>query len=223
MTAIMKVMELEYNYKYIFLTLTAQNCTGADLDQRITDMMLSFNRLTKYKEVQAMSDGFYRGFEITHNLEKDTYHPHFHVLLAVKPSYFKSRYYISQDKWTSLWRKAMQIDYDPIVDVRRVKGDNAKAVSEVAKYAVKPSDILNFNDWDLTVATVALLDKAMDNRRFISFGGIFKEIHKRLHLDDTEDGDLLHVETEKETAAVDMDTITFAWVTGYNQYLRSEE
>lgn len=222
MSAIMKVIETEYNYKFIFITLTAENCKGEDLNQRITDMMLSFNRLTMYKDVQAMNDGYYRGFEVTHNLKNDTYHPHFHILMAVKPSYFKSRYYVSQEKWTSLWRKAMQVEYNPIVDIRKVKGNTAKAVSEIAKYAIKPSDILNFDDWDLTVQTVALLDRALDKRRFVAYGGIFKEIHRRLHLDDEEDGDLLHVEVETETSKEELDTLTFAWVTGYNQYVRSD-
>ena len=35
----------------------------------------------------------------------DTYHPHFHVILAVKPSYF-TRDYIKHDEWLDMWRTA---------------------------------------------------------------------------------------------------------------------
>ena len=41
-----------------------------------------------------------------------------HVVLVVKPSYFTSRYYLSQARWTELWKRATGIDYTPIVDVR---------------------------------------------------------------------------------------------------------
>lgn len=94
----------------------------------------------KYREVKAAVHGWYRGIEITHNLDRnspefDTFHPHVHVVLVVKPSYFTSKYYLSQARWTELWKRATGIDYTPIVDVRKIKGDTAKAVAEATKYA----------------------------------------------------------------------------------------
>jgi len=44
------------------------------------------------------------------------------VLLPVKKSYFTGKLYISQKDWTSLWKKAMKLDYTPIVHIQRVKG-----------------------------------------------------------------------------------------------------
>jgi hypothetical protein len=196
------------------------NVCGSDLKGALDRLTIGFNRLMKYKAVAAAVKGFYRGIEVTHNLDTDMFHPHIHTILAVSPSYFTSRYYLSHDKWLDLWRRAMQDESITQVDVRRLKGDVEHACAEVAKYAVKPGEVLSFDDWDLTVNTVRTLDKALDHRRLIGFGGCFLEAHKRLHLDDTEDGDLTHVETTPQVSEESEQVIAYAWHTGYNQYIR---
>lgn len=203
-------------YQFIFLTLTMRNCTADALSDELTHILLSFNRLMKYKDVQKAVNGYYRGCEVTHNIRTDEYHPHLHVVLAVRPSYF-SHSYISHDKWVALWQRALQVQYTPVVDIRKCRG-GAKAIAEACKYAVKPSDILNFDDWDMTVDTLRVLDKALENRRFVGLGGILKEIHKKLHLDDMEEGDLVHVEGEAQSDAT-VDEIIYFW-NGYSQYER---
>lgn len=203
-------------YQFIFLTLTMRNCTADALSDELTHILLSFNRLMKYKDVQKAVKGYYRGCEVTHNIRTDEYHPHLHVILAVRPSYF-SRSYISHDKWVSLWQRALQVEYTPVVDIRKCRG-GSRVTAEACKYAVKPSDILNFDDWDMTVDTLRVLDKALENRRFVGLGGILKEIHKKLHLDDMEEGDLVHVEGEAQSDAT-VDEIIYFW-NGYSQYER---
>lgn len=207
----------DQGYQFIFLTLTIRNCGAEELSDQLTHLLLSFNRLMKYKDVQKAVKGFYRGCEVTHNLTEDTYHPHLHVILAVRSTYFKGAIYLSQERWTELWQRALHVDYTPIVDVRRCRG-GSKAIAEACKYAVKPSDIINFDDWDMTVETLRVLDKALENRRFVGLGGILKEIHKQLHLDDMEEGDLVHVEGESEAEAT-VDEIIYFW-NGYSQYER---
>lgn len=182
-------------YEFLFLTLTMKNCTGLELSEALDKLLLSFNRFSKYKAVKQAVKGWYRGCEVTHNIVSDTYHPHLHVILAVNKSYFKSRYYLSQEKFTELWKKALQVDYTPILDVRRCKG-GVKAIAEACKYAVKASDIISVDDWDLTVETVRTLDAALNNRRFVGLGGVLKDIHKQLQLDDMDEGDLLHIESD---------------------------
>lgn len=213
--------ELGDNYAYVFLTVTVKNCSGDNLSDTITQVGEGFHRLMKYKEVKKVCRGFYKGMEVTHNIEDDTFHPHIHAILAVNKSYFTSRDYIKQARWVELWQRAAQLDYTPIVDVRKLKGTAEKAVAEVAKYAVKPSEVICFDDWNLTVDTVETLDKALDHRRLTGYGGCFKDAHKRLHLDDNEDGDLTHTETE---SAPDTDEekeiIAYTWHTGYSQYIR---
>ena len=212
-----QVLELAkaQGYQFIFLTLTLKNCKSEELSDELTHILLSFNRLMKYKDVQKAVKGYYRGCEVTHNLTSDTYHHHLHVVLAVRQSYFKGSCYISHYKWVELWKRALQVDYTPVVDIRRCKG-GSKSIAEACKYAVKPSDILNMDDWDMTVDTLRTLDKALDKRRFVGLGGILKDLHKQLHLDDPEDGDLVHIEgdgTEQPTE----EEIVFFW-NGYSQY-----
>lgn len=42
------------------------------------------------------------------------------------------------------------------------------------------------------------LEEGLHRKRLISYGGLLKEIHKELNLDDVEDGDLIHVDNEDE-------------------------
>lgn len=204
-------------YQFIFLTLTMKNCSGSELSNELTHLLLSFNRLMKYKDVRSAVKGFYRGCEVTHNVNTDEYHPHIHAILAVRSGYFGGTMYLSQARWTELWQRALQVEYTPIIDVRKCKG-GSKAIAEACKYAVKPSDILNFDDWEMTVDTLRTLDSALEKRRFVGLGGCIKEIHKRLHLDDIEDGDLVHVESVGTEQATE-EEIIFFW-NGYSQYER---
>lgn len=206
-------------YQFLFLTLTVRNCNANELSDELTHVLRAFNRLTKYKDVQKAVKGYYRGCEVTHNLETDEYHPHLHVILAVNKSYFSGSSYISHDKWITMWKRALQVDYTPIVDIRKCRG-GARVTAEACKYAVKPSDIIQFDDWDMTVETLRTLDKALENRRFVGLGGILKDIHKSLHLDDIEDGDLLHVESDADGTEPTEEEIVYFW-NGYSQYERS--
>lgn len=85
--------------------------------------------------------------EVTHNTQYgtknfDTYHPHFHVLIAVNKSYFTSRDYLSQARWTAAWQQALQVDYTPIVDVRRIKGDLLEPLPKLRNTPAKRAIIL---------------------------------------------------------------------------------
>ena len=223
MQRIMAAVEADKPRAYLVLTLTIRNCEPDQLNDRLDQMSKAFNKLIQYKRFQNAVLGWYRGTEITHNLTENTYHPHFHVVLAVNSSYFHdSKRYIPQKEWVQLWKKAMRLDYDPNVDIRRVKGNDpasvSAAIAEIAKYTVKGSDYLIPDDWDLTVETVALLDRVLNKRRFIGFGGIFKDWHKKLNLDDPDDGDLVH--TDDEPPPSDLDPIVvYQWSTGYKQYV----
>ena len=212
--------ELGTSFRYVFLTLTVPNVTGDKLMSSLDRLVIGFNRLMKYKEVSAAVKGFYRGLEITHNLERDDFHPHIHAIIAVNPSYFTSRTYIRRDRWLALWQRAMQDDSITQVDVRSISGSAEHACAEVAKYAVKPSEIICFDDWDLTVETVRILDAALKNRRLIGFGGCFMDVHRKLHLDDAEDGDLTHLETTPQASEEEEKLVAYTWHTGYSQYVK---
>lgn len=205
-------------YKFIFLTLTIKNCCADELDKELTHIIRSFNKLTKYKKFTSAVHGYYRGTEITYNKDTNEYHPHLHCILAVKPSYFTGRLYLSQNAWTEFWKKALGVDYTPIVNVKKCYG-GTKSVAEACKYCVKPSEMLQLDDWDLTVDVVQTLDAAVASRRFIGLGGIFKEIHKQLQLDDMDDGDLVHMD-EKEAEERSPEEIFFFWNGFRKNYFR---
>src|SRR5690625_7710341 len=94
-----------------------------------------------------------------------------HVLLCVKPSYFNSsENYISQKQWTAFWKRAMKLDYDPIVDVRAIKPKNKSksdiksAIDETAKYPVKHTDFMT-DDEERNLQVVSDLEERSEERR----------------------------------------------------------
>ena len=219
-----------HQLEYLMVTLTLRNCSGEELGRTLDKLLDGYKKLVKRKRYQQAWVGWYRGVEVTHNFNAGTYHPHIHALVAVQRSYFKGGAYIKQDVLTEDWAACCGLDYTPIVDIRRVKRhggaavasrfDLMKAVNEVAKYTTKSGDIINFDDCDLTVETVRLLDRAFDKRRFIAFGGLFKQLHKQLNLSDEEDGDLVHVGDGDEDGTNVPDELLFWWHTGYSRYVR---
>lgn len=216
---------MQGEYAYVFLTLTVRNCAGNQLASELDKLMAAWQRLTQRKAFRVAVKGWYRGLEVTHNVNPlsasyDTFHPHFHCLLAVNKSYFTSRDYIKKADWTQLWQRALRVDYEPVVDVRRVKGTTSAAVAEAAKYTVKDADYIRPDDWDLTVNTVKILDFALDGRRLVAYGGEMKEWHKKLNLDDEVDGDLINVGDDESKAALTDREVCYFWHTGYGQYIR---
>ena len=197
-------------YKFIFLTLTVKNVKSDVLEQTIKDMAKGFSNLTKLKDFKSAIKGFFRALEITYNEDTDEYHPHYHCILAVKKSYFKSRFYLQQEDFTQMWQQVMKLDYTPIVHVEAFKAatkkELAKATAEAAKYTVKDSDYLIRDrrgniDISKTDKVVHTLAESLFKKRLIGWGGILKDIHKKLNLDDAETGDLVLTGVEDESGA----------------------
>lgn len=228
--------------KWVFLTLTVRNVEAHELKNTMDQMTQAFNRFTKYARFKKSVKGYFRAMEVTRNWDKEsewygTYHPHFHVLLAVPNDYF-GRNYIKQSEWTDLWQRAMKLDYVPIVHVQRVKPkkdttnfveleDEVKksiaeqnAIFEVSKYPVKDTDVIRGNQvTPENIQTVKDLDKALAYKRLISYGGLLKEIHKELNLDDAEDGDLIHIDDETDEIANGAVEVMAYWHVGLNNYV----
>ena len=229
---VMDHVEENYNYRYIFLTLTVRNCYGKDLRNILDLMTKSFNGMTRRKTFKQAIKGYFRSLEITYNKKEDTYHPHFHMILAVNKSYFTDdKIYISQEKWTNLWKSSLKVDYTPIVDVRRIRtNDNkdfGKAVAETAKYTVKAEDFLIRDEKgkiqeNLTDEVVETLDRALHRKRLTAFGFVFKEIHKKLNLDDAEDGDLTNTDNEELREDLTNIILRYQWNIGIKNYVLVE-
>jgi len=160
------------NWSGVFLTLTVRNCQLSELRETIAHMNASLNRL---RRVSAWPTTYWlRRTEVTvKRSTSDSFcptsvgtaqplppagggrilsvHPHIHLLLLVRPSYW-GRDYIKQLRWQQEWQMAARLDYAPVVDVRRAKtratDDHlhgvapVSAVLEAAKYATKATDLL---------------------------------------------------------------------------------
>ena len=171
---LMQYIKEEENKEFIFLTLTAPNVKADELNDEIKHYNQSFKRLMERKEVKAAVKGYVRKLEVTYNKDRDDYHPHFHVVLAVNKSYFTDKnYYISRDRWLELWQQSTKNPSITQVDIRRVKHtDNKKEVSEIAKYSAKDSDYLqNEKVFDAFYNTLS-------GKRLIVYSGLFKDASK---------------------------------------------
>lgn len=255
---IMNVLEEEYNYRYIFLTLTVKNCFGSDLKNQIDLLMNAFNKMNQRKPFKNAVKGYFRALEVTYNKEKiitkdmfedknyksyfkklglkvgddnpnyDTYHPHFHLILAVNNSYFDDdKIYLSHKKWVELWKSCLRINYSPSVFVRKVDNDLKSGIAEVAKYTVKSEDIIIKDDKNRinekqTDEVVRTLDFALASKRLISFGFVFKEIHKKLNLNDVENGDLIVTDNEEIRNDLTYILLRYNWNLGIRNYKLEE-
>jgi len=169
----MKHIELEHDKTFIFLTLTAPNVSAENLVDEINRYNYAFKKLMLKKEIKPVNKGYIRKLEITYNDKNNIYHPHFHVVIAVNHSYFKSRDYIKQEKWLYLWQEVMDDYTINQVDVRKMKKNEAKKeVSEIAKYAAKDSDMMiNQNVFDNFY-------NALKGRQILTYNGLFKDANK---------------------------------------------
>lgn len=174
-------IEAMYNYlkdttklNYLFITLTAPNIKGNELNKELLSYSKSFERMLKTKKLLKINKGYIAKLEITYNFEEDTYHPHYHILMAVPNRYFKnSDLYIKQDEWLEIWQKAKRDKSITQVDVRKVQNKNIDGISsevlELAKYMAKSADY--FNSLDVFETYFNETHK----KRFMRYGGLFKE------------------------------------------------
>lgn len=152
------------------------------------------------------------------NPSYDTYHPHLHVILMVDRSYFKGEDYMQTTEWVKLWRKSLRLDYDPICDIRKVKGGK-KAIKEVSKYTVKDVEYIS-DDKEMTDRTVSIFSSALRNRRLYAFGGILKEIAKQVEKEIKEK----KLETEENLREdILWILILYQWNMGLANYIATEE
>ena len=193
--------------RWIFLTLTVKNCPVVALRANLTAMNGAWKRLCLRPEFKSVL-GFVRTTEVTRG-EDGSAHPHFHVLMMVRPSYFGGNYYVTQVRWVGLWQECARLDYAPVVDVRAVKGDLSKAVQETLKYAVKPADMEADGEWLLE------LTRQLHKLRFIATGGALKDVFKPeakiTNVDMVNAGTSPEVEPEEPEETEEPERLAFGW------------
>ena len=174
----------------VFLTLTVKNPRLEELGDTLDQMNRAWNRMVQRSFFPT--DLWFRRTEVTvtgrPGLEGFSAHPHFHVLLLVRPSYF-SRDYIKQTTWQKEWMDSARLNYAPVVDVRSAKtktgrgsspSDDAKsAVVEAAKYAAKATALMELGPaitelhWQLKNRRLYAMSKKL--REYIKAGDITAE------------------------------------------------
>jgi plasmid rolling circle replication initiator protein Rep len=203
--------------RFLFLTLTVKTCELSELRSCLAHMNKSWERLTKRKQFPAL--GYLKSTEVTRSTN-GTAHPHFHAILMVPQNYF-SRNYLSQEKWTELWREALRVDYTPVVNVKAVKpakgssedqlGEQlAKALCETLKYSVKPDDLVSDREWLLELTT------QLHKTRAVAVGGVFKNF-----LTDEEPEDLIHIDENSDEPTSD-NSLWFGWREMLQRYLKCQ-
>lgn len=253
--AIVNYLEQQQPRAWLFGTFTLRRCGADQLDEQISRVLYGWKKLLLNTDVKRAVKGSYRGLEVTHDIDpyitpesyklrKDwcnkqglsvgdsnptynTYHVHIHAVFCVNVSYFKNKTYLKRADWAAAWQQALGIDYEPSVDIRRVKpdcGSYAGAVGEVSKYSTKAKDYIVPDDWDLTVDTVRLLDCALAGRRLVGYSGVMLAAKRALKLQDEATADLTHIDGEYADRDGSYQLVTYFWTAGYRQeggtYLR---
>jgi len=182
-----KVIEAYPTYRWLMLTLTVKNIPVTELRSTIVEMNKSFQRFSELKAFPG--EGWIKRCEVTQEKNRSDYaHPHFHILIVVKSTFF-GRGYLNYEDWQAMWKKSARLDYDPQVDIRAIKTpklDSADpttysnlvtAVYEVIKYQVKVSDLTHDSDWFLEMSD------QLYRTRAISVSGILRKYFRELEED----------------------------------------
>jgi len=175
------IADLQYpRHRWIFATFTVKNCPNEALRDTLKEMNAAFVRLTKRKQWPGI--GWVKSVEVTCSANGES-HPHLHVLILVPPSYFSGQAYMKQESWRDLWQSCLRVAYQPIVDVRAVKGEVRNAVAETLKYAVKPSEAIENAHW------LIVITRQLFKTRAVSVGGVLKSMMSDVEPEPSETND----------------------------------
>jgi hypothetical protein len=249
----MDVIGLEHkNLVPLFLTLTVRNCDAGALAGTLDRMFRGWHFFVNHRTIRNLIDGWFRALEITYdgaefitvkryersrayydrhglrpgdrNPNYKTFHPHFHAVVLVDKSYFESGSYMETPEWARLWRVSLDLDYDPVCDIRRVKNPEGsrKGIVELSKYTVKDTEFVS-DDKDKTDYLVGVYNRTLKGRRLYAFGGIMKKAAAGMGVKDPAEGDLVHI--GDGTVRGDVATVIkkYHWVFGIADYIKFKE
>lgn len=225
-TGIPEIVKNNPKVRFIFLTLTLKNCQVTELKSTLLEMSHAFAKLVKRRSLKKLILGYARSMEITKS-QGGSVHPHFHCLLAVKPSYFAGSNYVTQEQWSEFWRESLGVDYTPIVDVRVVKAKKREgviqedwigAVCETAKYTVKVSDLLNNGDSNFLMEVT----RQLHGTKQMNLAGVFREHIKEAEASPEE---ILQAKEEEieEMVPENHPIVYFNWFDSIKQYAKYKD
>jgi len=218
-----EAIEATRSVSYLFLTLTIDNPQTSDLKATVKLMNQAFQRMAQTKAYKDTAIGHFKALEIVGDETKEgEVHPHFHIILIVSSSYFKSPKYIHTEQWVKMWQKALRVDYSPIVHIQKIKAKRTKAgkkltalqsaVFEVAKYSVKHTILTDKSDKEFT--QIMLQTKGM---RFFATGGLLKQMINLQKCDD----ELINFKEQIEADWKEIEELLYQWRNG-DYYLQND-
>jgi plasmid rolling circle replication initiator protein Rep len=209
--------------RFLHVVLTVPNCSVGTLKETVTHMNRSWNRMIARKGWPAL--GFLRSVEVTRNKKTNTAHPHFHVLVMVRKSYFGKNYW-SKEEWRNQWAKALKVDSESIIHpfVRAIpagsKDEVMNAVKEVAKYAVKADDVIDCfktvkgTKWFLT------LDRQLLAIKSVTTGGAIKMFMNKDGEEDISEEEMIQKKDEEKSK---IEAVwRYDWMQDHVAYYRSK-
>ena len=168
---ILETLRENYDYKFLFLTLTVPNVPGHELIKELQKQYETLKRFIQRKQFKNISKGYVRKTEITYNPNRNDFHPHIHMLIAVDENYFTRENYVKQETWLEIWKKCKRDDSITQVHIKKA---NEESFRELAKYEAKDLEYLNYGEEVFDV-----FFKALKGRKTLTFNGCFQE-HKKL-------------------------------------------
>lgn len=168
---ILETLRENYDYKFLFLTLTVPNVPGHELIKELQKQYESLKRFIQRKQFKNISKGYVRKTEITYNPNRNDFHPHIHMLIAVDENYFTRENYVKQETWLEIWKRCKRDDSITQVHIKKA---NEESFRELAKYEAKDLEYLNYGEEVFDV-----FFKALKGRKTLTFNGCFQE-HKKL-------------------------------------------
>lgn len=209
------IQEQYPDYRWLFLTLTVQNCHISDLRSTLNHMGRAWHKLIRRKDFAHVA-GFIRTTEVTRDSKRPYTHahPHYHCILLVKPSYFKGKNYIKHMDWVRIWAACLNVTYLPNVDIRAVRDNMGRSntlrsvIPETFKYAVKPSDMLH-DKTPQAANWFIIYTEQVHKLRFVATGGLLKDTLKD---GDVSDQDMIATgEDAQDTDADDKRLLHFTY------------
>jgi plasmid rolling circle replication initiator protein Rep len=136
----------------VMVTLTLKNCTSMELAATVGKVIRAAGELMQRRAIKRAWPAWIRCLELTRNPETQEWHVHAHLCVFVdRAAYFKrnSPLFITVPKLRAMWRKQLKIDYDPVVDIRPMRGvtsplgsEGRKSLCEILKYVLKPGTLV---------------------------------------------------------------------------------
>ena len=191
---LIKVVEYTEKLAFIFITLTVPNVTRESLREEIENFNKSFKRLFQTEEFKAFNKGFIRKLEVTYNKKRNDYHPHFHLVVAVNKSYFKSRDYMSKRRLLELWQRATRNPNITQVDIKPCRMDTIKQVMELATYSAKQGELYSSKE---------VFDgfyEGLFRKKLLVYNGIFKEYKKKIEVGEVDPAQVIELNQLLEEA-----------------------